>query len=132
MILLLITNSMPLKVAGQRDLALYFPPFTLFSVSDIHFLEANIYFRRTLINNPEAKFATPSFFGYREFHPELDFNLIDPFTGKPYLVKGDVQYSIGPDMIDNGGMIIYDPTNGTFSSGDMSPLNFLLSLRLIN
>ena len=28
-------------------------------------------------------------------------------------------YSIGPDRIDNFAKIIYDPTNGTFSTGDI-------------
>jgi hypothetical protein len=31
-----------------------------------------------------------------------------------------VPYSIGPDAKDNGNVIAYDPTNGTFSTGDVA------------
>jgi hypothetical protein len=31
-----------------------------------------------------------------------------------------ILYSIGPDLIDNGGSPDYDPTNGTISSGDIT------------
>jgi len=56
---------------------------------------------------------------------------MDPFatysSGQPYLhyLRADdppwywIAYSIGPDQIDNGGRIVYDPTNGTISAGDI-------------
>ncbi len=43
----------------------------------------------------------------------------DPFTGKKYLEINGVSYSVGPDGIDNGLKLIYDPTNGTISPGDI-------------
>jgi len=45
---------------------------------------------------------------------------VDPFSGA--LLKtgpsGDV-YSVGPDLVDDGTVLIYDPTNGTVSGGDI-------------
>ncbi|MCX7001308.1 MAG: hypothetical protein NT106_13600 [Candidatus Sumerlaeota bacterium] len=38
--------------------------------------------------------------------------------GRPYGVK-PVPYSVGPDGIDQDTRILYDPTNGTFSAGDI-------------
>lgn len=38
--------------------------------------------------------------------------------GKPYR-KTNVYYSIGPDGIDRGARVPYDPTNGTNSAGDI-------------
>lgn len=48
----------------------------------------------------------------------------DPFTGRPlmYQLGGDGQYnlwSLGPDAINNGAAVSYDPTNGTTSGGDI-------------
>jgi hypothetical protein len=44
----------------------------------------------------------------------------DPFAqdGKPYASKPFL-YSIGPDSADQEGDVLYDPTNGTISSGDI-------------
>lgn len=45
---------------------------------------------------------------------------VDPFSG--VLLKtgpaGDV-YSVGPDLVDDGALLVYDPTNGTVSGGDI-------------
>jgi hypothetical protein len=38
--------------------------------------------------------------------------------GKPYR-QTPVFYSVGPDGIDRGARILYDPTNGTISAGDI-------------
>jgi len=47
-------------------------------------------------------------------------NFKDPFSGKPFLFSNEgVPYSIGPDFQDNRGLIIYDPTNGMVSKGDI-------------
>lgn len=44
----------------------------------------------------------------------------DPW-GNPYLRNqpGRYYYSFGPDEKDDSGLILYDPTNGTKSSGDI-------------
>jgi len=48
----------------------------------------------------------------------------DPFSG--YIPKYNFSanmatlYSIGPDLVDNGGKLEYDPTNGTLSAGDIT------------
>lgn len=48
----------------------------------------------------------------------------DPFTNESLKTAQDggetVIYSVGPDKKDDGGAITYDPTNGTFSRGDIS------------
>jgi hypothetical protein len=48
---------------------------------------------------------------------------LDPFIEKnfKYANAGAYRllYSVGPDMVDNGGTTPYDPTNGTVSSGDV-------------
>jgi len=36
--------------------------------------------------------------------------------------KRKMFYSIGPDLQDNGNQVIYDPSNGMISAGDISPL----------
>ncbi len=50
---------------------------------------------------------------------------LDPFTKKPFLWSqdstGPFAYSVGPDFKDNSAKIVYDPTNGTVSSGDIRP-----------
>ena len=43
----------------------------------------------------------------------------DPFSGQPYRMINDNFYSIGPDGKDDRLRIIYDPTNGTYSAGDI-------------
>lgn len=48
---------------------------------------------------------------------------IDPFANQPLSRvvedKTELIYSIGPDLKDNGGAVNYDPTNGSFSAGDI-------------
>jgi hypothetical protein len=50
---------------------------------------------------------------------------VDPFSGKNYLYRcasgGDAYqiWSQGPDGRDNMASVAYDPTNGTFSDGDI-------------
>ncbi len=49
------------------------------------------------------------------------FPQYDPW-GSPYSYSsttGFYPYSWGPDLIDDGGLIIYDPSNGTVSRGDI-------------
>ena len=48
----------------------------------------------------------------------------DPFSGKPLLLDREAARpfqlrSVGPDLVPNDGSLIYDPTNGTVSSGDL-------------
>jgi len=43
----------------------------------------------------------------------------DPFSGEPLKMQDGIVYSIGPDGEDNFCSIIYDPTNGTGSPGDI-------------
>lgn len=60
----------------------------------------------------------------REFSPPLASGLpADPFTSAPLRMApapaGIVCYSVGPDRLDDGGAIAYDPSNGTLSRGDI-------------
>jgi hypothetical protein len=46
----------------------------------------------------------------------------DPFTSASFLFSGKwggVHYSVGPDTADDKAAVIYDATNGTFSTGDL-------------
>lgn len=43
----------------------------------------------------------------------------DPFADRPITVTADRVYSFGPDSIDQKGYVVYDPTNGTISPGDI-------------
>lgn len=44
----------------------------------------------------------------------------DPFSGEPYKCsEGYKYYSIGPDKVDDEMSVLYDPTNGTRSAGDI-------------
>jgi hypothetical protein len=47
------------------------------------------------------------------------FPPIDPFSGRHMKKHDGVYYSVGPDGKDDKGEITYDPTNGTFSRGDI-------------
>lgn len=46
----------------------------------------------------------------------------DPFVDAPLKTTADKIYSVGPDGIDQSGTVIYDPTNGTTSAGDIMAL----------
>jgi hypothetical protein len=47
----------------------------------------------------------------------------DPFTDPPRKVQTDpdrrIIWSVGLDMFDDGGRLLYDPTNGVESRGDI-------------
>jgi hypothetical protein len=44
----------------------------------------------------------------------------DPFTSGAFArTAGGVFYSVGPDRQDGQGAPVYDPTNGTLSTGDI-------------
>jgi hypothetical protein len=51
---------------------------------------------------------------------------VDPFTDKPFLWTQDSEgkpfaYSTGPDFKDDSAKLVYDPSNGTSSRGDIVP-----------
>jgi hypothetical protein len=59
-----------------------------------------------------------------DLKPYLPSVPLDPYTDKPYLWKTDsnhhpIAYSSGPDAVDNIANLVYDPTNGTSSDGDI-------------
>lgn len=49
---------------------------------------------------------------------------VDPFTSLPLLLASDrtvvALYSTGPDLSDDRAEVLYDPTNGTISTGDIA------------
>ncbi|MBN1478260.1 hypothetical protein JXA47_16005 [Candidatus Sumerlaeota bacterium] len=45
--------------------------------------------------------------------------IVDPFTGEPVRVESGRVWSLGPDQADQGANLVYDPTNGTMSPGDI-------------
>jgi hypothetical protein len=64
--------------------------------------------------------------GWDELKPYLSAIPIDAFTDKPFIWSKDstgrsLVYSVGPDLKDDAAKIIYDPTNGTTSRGDIIP-----------
>jgi hypothetical protein len=49
----------------------------------------------------------------------IDLLPADPFAeGEPFKMVDRTIYSIGPDKVDDQGLIFYDPTNGTISNDD--------------
>ena len=46
---------------------------------------------------------------------------VDPFAGDgvSYRRADGRYYSVGPDGVDDGGAVTYDPANGTASAGDI-------------
>ena len=51
---------------------------------------------------------------------------LDPFVDKPFRWSQDSTgvpfvYSVGPDFKDDSVKVLYDPTNGTVSGGDIRP-----------
>jgi hypothetical protein len=44
---------------------------------------------------------------------------LDPFSGEPLKNTGETYYSVGPDGKDDQFAFLFDPTNGTNSSGDV-------------
>jgi hypothetical protein len=55
----------------------------------------------------------------RTSNTESVSGLADVFAPKPVTVLADRVYSVGPDLTDQQGQSIYDPANGTTSSGDI-------------
>jgi hypothetical protein len=55
----------------------------------------------------------------RRLAPEKLPQQVDPFASAPLKTIAGRYYSIGPDRVDNKLSIIYDPTNGSWSSGDI-------------
>lgn len=51
--------------------------------------------------------------------PEIASAVIDPFTDKPIAVLADKVYSLGPDQKDQQGAVLYEPSKGTQSPGDL-------------
>ena len=56
---------------------------------------------------------------YKRYQIQLMNSELDFFSGVKPVSNGFIIYSIGPDLSDNTGFIIYDPTNGVFSAGDI-------------
>lgn len=56
--------------------------------------------------------------------PSIPLERMDPFTTGPLLRNpgGQGWHSVGPDHVDNKAEILYDPTNGTYSGGDIVAL----------
>lgn len=64
--------------------------------------------------------------GLDDLKPYLSPIPVDPFNDKPFLWSQDsagrpFAYSVGPDFNDESAKIIYDPTNGATSAGDIIP-----------
>lgn len=121
LILMNAVQSLPLEFASPRALAFSRIPFSLFIYPDIAQFEANIELRRTLVGKQSAGRVQTFGWSMGEGLSNVeDFSAIDPFTGLDYpeTVNGEL-YSIGPDLLDQNCKTVYDPTNGTFSLGDI-------------
>ena len=66
---------------------------------------------KNVINNPDS--SSHGLYDLHDpFHPKHTLKL-RASEGVLYM------YSIGPDKVDDLGLIVYDPTNGTVSAGDI-------------
>lgn len=107
-----VSHHIPFPVDSQRSVLLSGYGLGCLAYGDIGTIEASVRARYLLILRNGN--APPRFF------PDLDYSTIDPFSGNEYArAHSGVRYSLGPDAIDQFGALAYDPTNGTFSPGDI-------------
>lgn len=105
-------------------------------ISFPNFNEADVRIVSTFSSNRETQIATAlALFNMQNGHypgslselvPQYFGALpVDPFSGKNFMYnlsrKGDnyTLYSLGPDRNDDDAKMLYDPTNGTISGGDL-------------
>lgn len=74
---------------------------------------------KDVINNPDSQ-SRDAYDLYDRFSPKHTLKL-RASDGVLYM------YSIGPDKVDDLGLIVYDPTNGTVSAGDIVEAVFVCS-----
>lgn len=121
----------------QRDEPLEFGEFVkhnspLGKTADFDFAWTKTHYLRIRLKLLEISTAAKLKFLRTKRYPRRDDELIpdflssipiDPFTGDQirYYVHGArfIAYSLGPDLLDQQGLIIYDPTNGATSLGDI-------------
>lgn len=87
-------------------------PFAILTGMDVGQREIAVFHRRSVVYSKGLK-------GTHNL-PKNDYTVIDPFTFEPYRQRSDGPYSVGPDGVNDNMAILYDPTNGTFSRGDIS------------
>ncbi len=61
---------------------------------------------------------------YDKFRDLSSFNKGDPFVEGSFKRKSNAIYSVGPDGLDDHIKILYDPTNGILSRGDILVLRY--------
>ncbi|MFH0792500.1 MAG: hypothetical protein V2A74_00545 [bacterium] len=86
-----------------------------FLVSVPNFTEASTRWEVTLAHMRVTQAACAIKMG-RE---DLASTFQDPFSGRPVVVTPDRVYSVGPGQMDMKGGLLYDPTNGTRSVGNI-------------
>lgn len=121
MTLLYVCNTTPFPAGEGANHSFIIRTLLVFASSEVGVLEANVRLRVSAVGvaSPTKSSGPFSRWAYNMWSGRLDFSRIDPFSGEDYRTSGTLKYSLGPDMIDDKALIIYDPTNGTFSSGDI-------------
>lgn len=94
------SHAIPPRYQSPGHIVRKNPVVLLFGVSDIHYIEHVV--RRKFLSVAHGEETA-----------------IDPFSGRPLLEIDGIKYSVGPDWKDDQLTITYDPTNGTFSEGDI-------------
>ena len=104
LLILHLMHAQPWQLQHEEDIFSRFRLIGVFAWPDVGALEAEARHRRIIAEK-----------ALRESSPTAD-----PFTGEPFrTMQSGEKYSIGPDMVDDAGSLRYDPTNGTFSRGDI-------------
>ncbi len=108
-------KSVPMRSKSYTELFWKYFPFSCLFFGDVGQWENEIATRRSLVVSNK---------GSEEFRGSGGaVGKVDPFSGLGYLRHASVEYSVGPDQQDQQMKVIYDPSNGTVSAGDI-PVGF--------
>ena len=114
-------NSLPMRSSSTADFMWNYFPFSIFGYTDLYEWHRNVWQRTEIARGTRTPRQVRAF-GHAFWGPftsGVDYSVIDPFSGEPYRRMNSIEYSVGPDGIDHRLEVIYDPSNGTFSRGDI-------------
>ena len=114
-------HAVPFKMTSQQAFFWSYFPVSLLVWRETHHLEEEARSRAhaAMIGTGHVQLPRSTLFFLTPYPTRvINIDTTDPFTGRPYLSRDSILYSLGPDGVDHQGEVPYDPTNGTFSSGD--------------